>query len=348
VVHYDPGHDLVMWYLQYDNDNTGNTGRLVVATGDDAKRLRWHYFDFTPTQLGSQFNEKWFSYPDLALSKNYLYITTDVFGTKPTDSSSGSVALRLPLSELGQTREFAYSFFSTSTVASLRPTQGATNTMYFGALESETSIKVYSWPESATTVTVEDITVSKFSDGERISLDPNNVNWLETINPGGQFKGRITAAWVTDDRIGCAWTAAQDAHYPLPHVRAAVLDRATKRLRAEPVLWSNQYAFGYPAIAPNREGQLGVSVAVGGGDLFPSQAVGRLFPATDGTGGQWELIVTARGLNSPASPRWGDYFTVRPHPTLGDAWVATGVTIGTRSREDANVRFYIFEVVKRD
>jgi hypothetical protein len=348
VVLYDPGHDLVMWYLQYENDDTGNTGRLAVATGDDRKRQRWHYFNFTPTQLGAQFSEKWFDYPDLTLSKNYLYLTTNVFGTKPADTWMGSVAIRLPLSELGQSNSFTYRYFYTNDVLSLRPTQGATDTMYFGSLQSEASIRVYAWPESETNVNGKGIPVSRFSDGERISLDPNKVNWLEKINPGGQFQGRITAAWVADDRIGFAWTAAQDVQYPNPHVRAALLDRATMRLLAEPVLWNDRYAFGYPAIAPNRKGQLGVSVAVGGEDLYPSQAVGRLFPAINETGGYWELIATARGLNSPASPRWGDYFTVRPHPTLGDAWVATGVTLGARSQEDANVRFYIFQVVENN
>ena len=102
VVIYDPGHDLMMWYLQYINDDAGNTGRLVVATGDDLKAQRWFYYDFTQAPLGAQFNRKWFDYPDLAVGENYLYITTNVFGTRSNDPTLRADPAGAPRGPLGQ------------------------------------------------------------------------------------------------------------------------------------------------------------------------------------------------------------------------------------------------------
>ena len=43
-------------------------------------------------------------------------------------------------------------------------------------------------------------------------------------------------------------------------------------------------------------------------------------------------------MNSPASPRWGDYLTIRPEPVDEPSWVAAGYSIGSSSRgEDAHV-----------
>jgi hypothetical protein len=247
-----------MWYLQYINDDAGNTGRLVVATGADLKAQRWFYYDFTQSQLGAQFNEKWFDYPDLAVGSNYLYITTNVFGTKPTEQTMRGLILRVPLADLAAKNGFTYNYFSTTDVLSLRPTQGATDPMYFGSLETEASIKVYSWPESAAAPTGRSIAVRRFSDGQRISLDPNNVNWLAKINPGGQFQGRITGAWVGQNTIGFAWSAAQDSDFANPYVRGVVLNQGTLDQPKDLILWNRSFAYAYPSLVANGGGKSGL------------------------------------------------------------------------------------------
>jgi hypothetical protein len=346
----DPRHKLVFWLMEHYADPLERRKlRLVVARFEDLadpSRSRFHWYDLRPRDVEDP-KEYWFDFPDMVLGENYLSITANVFSE--TDLVH-AVAMRIPLAELAKFGRLTIGHSKTD-FANLRGASGAGNPMVFGAHQSESAVRLYTWAEADSRAREEVVPIDRWSTATETERDtarvsPDGRDWMRLND------GRITAAWVVGDRIGFAWTAGQDAQYPLPHVRVALLDRKTKKLVAQPILWSDRYAFGYPAIAPNRDGQLGVSVTVGGRDLHPSQVVGRFYPPDNSGAGRWELIGTTRGGRGPSTDRWGDYFTIRPHPTLGDAWLATGVTLpALRDGEGdgrTDVRFYIFEVVKKD
>ncbi len=333
VALYDPTHDLMFWYLQYVKDATGNTVRLAVAHGNDIYNQQWRFYDFTPQGVGNWSNQ-WFDFPDMAVGEKYLYITTNVFNI--SNQFTRALILRLPLDKLAAYQGFTYNYFDTSQDFSLRPTQGATDTMYFGSHITTNSLRVFSWPENSTTISSDDVTVQVWSNATRVAPGPDGRDWL------GRADHRITAAWLGGNEVGFAWTASQDGNYPFPHVRVAVLNKNTKAVTAQPHIWNSNFAFAYPAAATNSNGEVGISVHYGGGaQLYPSHAVGVL----DSSSSNWVLATTATGTHGPSENLWGDYLAVRPHGQATDSWVATGFTLqGGPQSNNVEPRYIHFRV----
>jgi hypothetical protein len=154
----------------------------------------------------------------------------------------------------------------------------------------------------------------------------------------GREDSRINGAFQSGNNIGFAWTASQDSTFPFPHVRVAVLNKDTKAVVSQPHIWNKEFAFAYPALAPNSSGTVGISIALGGKLLFPSHAVG-VFNGTT-----WDLMSTASGTSGPGDNLWGDYLTIRPHGADTTTWVATGYTLqGGASQTDIQPLFIQFK-----
>lgn len=316
VAIYDPVHDLMIWFLQYLEDSNGNTARIAVAQGNDITTQQWRFYDFTPLGIGG-WNNEWFDYPDLAVSDDFLYVTTNTFSTPPY-SFTRAVILRIPLNEMTAYQPLNFNYFDTNQGFSLRPTQGASGTMYFGSNISTNSVRVFTWPENSATISMDDVPVQVWSNATRVAPGPDGRDWL------GRVDQRITGAWASGNDIGFAWTAAQDNNYPFPHVRVVVMNRNTKTVTIQPHIWSASFAYAYPAAAPNSNGVVGISLSYGGGSqLFPSHIVG-VFETSTST---WDLAPTDNGTHGPTQNVWGDYQAVRPHGTQQETWVATGFTL---------------------
>jgi hypothetical protein len=331
---YDAVHDLMIWYLQYLEDGSGNTGRIAVAHGADIQAQQWRFYDFTPQGVGG-WNNQWFDYPALALGDDYLYLTTNTFTTSPY-SFTRAVAFRIPLDQLASYSALSYQFFDVTNAFSLRPTLGATGTMYFGSHEAYNRIRVYSWPEDSTTVSTTEVGVDLWQDNVRVAPGPDGRDWL------GRADSRITGGWVADGSIGFAWTASQDSNYSFPHVRVAVLDEATLNLNGQPHLWHDHFAFAYPAMAPNGDGEIGISVAFGGGGQFhSSHAVGY----RSSSPANWRLKESAFGTDGPTANKWGDYLSVLPNGSNASEWVASGYSLqGGGSSSFIQPRYIRFEI----
>ncbi len=312
VALYDAAHDLMIWFLQYVNNATGNTGRIAVAHGADIPAQNWRIYDFTPQGVGGWTGE-WFDFPDLAVSGNFLYVTTNLFTTS-TDTFTRAVILRLPLQQLADYAALDLNFFESTNDFSLRPTQGAAGVMYFANHVSLSSLRVFTWDEANPSLTSRNVGVQAWSNATRSAPGPDNRDWL------GRVDARITAAWRSGGRIGFAWTAAKDTDFPFAHVRVAILDAASNAVLSEPHIWSSTFAYAYPAAGVSSEGVVGVSLFYGGGPHHPSHAVGVLDSAAD----TWEIRSTFAGTHGPSSNRWGDYLAVRPHGADAKTFVATG------------------------
>ena len=320
---YDANHDLMVWFLQYIKDSAGNTIRIAVAHGNNIPSRSWSLYDFTPQDVG--LSGVWFDYPAMAISNQFLYVTVNAFSVSG-DTFQQAVVLRLPLADLAASRGFSYRYFTTSSF-SLRPTQGATDTMFFGSHQSNTTLRLFSWPESGTAITTTDIPVQGWTFG--------SPGWLSRSDP------RITAGWRQGTQVGFGWSVASDATFPHPHVRAVVVDTTNNAVVAQPHLWSQNVAYAYPAAAPNSTGQIGVSVAFGNGSsVHPSHAVGTWAPASG-----WTLVTTVNGTHEPARNVWGDYLSVSRHGSIAGRWVATGFTQqGGPNSGDVETRYVEFEI----
>ena len=159
VALYDAGDDVMFWFLQYRRDNAQNTIRLAVAQGPDIAAQQWRTYDFTPLGIGN-WNNEWFDYPDLAVSDDNLYITTNTFSTVGTGGFTRAVILRIPLAELAGYLALNIDVWDTTTNGSLRLTQGAEDIMYFASHVSAATLRVFSWPEAGNTITSNDVAVT--------------------------------------------------------------------------------------------------------------------------------------------------------------------------------------------
>lgn len=343
---YDPARDLMVWYMQHeyfpgtsaDDPDAGNLYRIAVAKGEDIGKNRWRYYDFTP-QLIAKWKTTELDFPDLTLSDNYLYVSTNVFDEGAGEGFRGAVTVRMPLDKLAAYDGFNFNVFTTVPAAadqfgpgSLRGTRGAKGTMYLGtntASASNNSVRVYSWKETENSVTSTDVKITDWFGGRRgdcVAPGPDGRDWL------GRIDGRMTAAWYNraDDTFGFAWTSSQGnsgSSFPFPHVRVTVLRASDPpTLIGEPILYNKTTAFAYPAIAADAQGHLGVSVAYGGGTAnFPSHAVGFLTPPPAANGfWTWDLTTAQHGDTGPLVNAWGDYFWVCPDPGSPGQFLGVG------------------------
>lgn len=322
---YEPSRDLTFWILQYIEKNGTNTLRLAVKKGNTLGNDNWSWYDFTPTSVNPDWEDEWFDYNHAALSDNYLYIGTNAFTPSPSRFTR-CVLLRLPLDELAAGSSLNINYFQTSDNFSLRCTLGARNVMHFVSHNSLSQVRVFSWPETSTTVAMQDVDVTPWRAGSYSAQGPDGNNWLGRCDP------RITGAWVARGVIGFMWSANRNAPgRPMPYVRVVRLNEQTKAVINEPDIWNADFAFAYPDACPNDRGQVGISLFFGGGTVHPSHSVGVWNDASD----NWSLLTTANGTDGPADDKWGDYLACRRHSPDGLTWMATGFTLQGGSSRSA-------------
>jgi hypothetical protein len=344
--------DSLFWLLQYrradlQGNSKENTLRLAVSTGDEIQKQCWHYYDLVPSRVGAWTNE-WFDFPDLALSDNHIYVATNVFSTICTPIGNPncdyrftrSTLIRLPLRGLKEAKSavpLAAQYFALDqnpqNTGTLRPTQGARGTMYWGTHKTQglqNQIRVHAWPEQSSTIESFDVPVDQWTRGVPVAPHSTGRDWIGRSDP------RITAAWTNETQVGFAWTVPQDINYTYPQVRVAIVDVQSKKIIAQPHLWNSKFAYAYPAAAPNGRGEIGFSLFFGGEDAFPSHAVG-ILASGGGNSWAWRVRTSNAGeftVDLDGENRWGDYLAVRPHPSGDGSWVASGYTLEAGSSAD--------------
>src|SRR2546430_12593789 len=109
--------------------------------------------------------------------------------------------------------------------------------------------------------------------------------------------------------MGFAWTASRAVNLRFPHVRVAVLNKDTKALVEEPHIYSRDFAYAYPAAAPNSMGEVAIVLDFGGDTVNPSCAIGVL--TKRGTAkSRWILATSAAGHAFPPDNNWEDLLTL--------------------------------------
>ena len=306
---YDPKTDAMFWLLQYEYNAEGNLLRLAVAKKDDIKNQKWRYYDLSPKGVGQYKNET-FDFSACALGTKFLYVTTNSFSTLGKEPFMRSVAMRIPLDKLAAYEGFDLEYFDTKDLddakaSGLCPVQGATNTMYVGAEVDTQTLRIYTWSEATGTVASNDVIVRTWDSRQPFEApSPQGGDWL------GRADDRITAGWLSGDTIGFAWTASRDVNFRFPHVRVAVLNKDTKELVEEPHIYSRDFAYAYPAAAPNSIGEVAITVNFGGDSVNPSCAIGVLRKQGNAKN-RWILATSAAGKAFPPDKKWGDYLTLR-------------------------------------
>jgi hypothetical protein len=383
VVYYERTRGLMFWLLQYNPDNNTNTQRLAVARSQaDAVNGNWIAYDFTPATFGfttppAGASGFWLDFPDLTVSDNFLYLTTNVFqrilpspangcracpnigtcpaacvtsGGMPTCTQGctavGAVIARIPLNQLAAGQNLSFLFYS-DTNSGYRCTHGARTTMYWGAHLSTSRIRIYRWDESSTSVASDDVDHTAYNTGTMTATSPDGSNFA------ARSDSRILGAYVANGVIGFMWNAAQGGSFPFPHVQWLRFNENNRKLLTQWQIWNSNHAFLYPSVHPNDRGHVGGTMAWGGGTFFPSALAWVKDDFDPAETFSFENLTFAQGTAGPCDPafaltgggcynRWGDYFSTRVSVPYGNTWVGTGFVLNGTNGVTRDPRYVWF------
>jgi len=334
VVNYIPQVDMFVWLLQYGPEAGDNIQRLAFAKTADVAQGKWRLFDITTQSLGVQ--GAFMDFPDLAVGRNSLYVTTNIFG--PGDKV-GAAVIRLPLAGVDSGEMTAQKFVSFD-LQSFRVAQNCGATAFFAAHQDTSTLQVFSWDEGQDTPVEKAVGVARWIGGNGYqSRCPDGRRWLDRADP------RITGATLAGGELWYAWSVDTGSnHRSRPFVQIARIDASNLTLLENINVFDVDSAICYGALSTNANNEVGISYAIGGGPRFPSHVVGIL------TGTQKNVLVSA-GARAPLPDQqtgkgeWGDFLTVRPVFPGGKLLAATGYTMkGPEggSNRDCTPRFVVF------
>lgn len=330
---------LLIWLLQYSehvvnsNGTIANVLRLAVKSNE-----RIFYFDFIPYLVNDDWSNEWFDYNHASITDNFLYVGTNVFDNN--DKFKRCVVFKINLNDL-ENGELEYSYFETTEYGSLRCTQGANNIMYFGThdyVDAQNMIRIFAWSEVTDTIEESTVRVNFFGSNDYTSICPDDSNWLKRCDR------RITGAWFNNDIIGFMWTAGRDSEFDQPYVHVVRVNAKNMQIIDEPIIWNQDFAYAYPEVAPNDNGDVGISMFMGGGTKHPSHIVG----FWNNESSEWVLHITDQGTNGPSDHKWGDYLSCRKAQD-GVSWLASGFTLkGGGSINSVQPRIVKFKISSND
>ena len=272
---------------------------------------RWRTFDITPARLG-QPSSPFLDFPDLAVSSNMLYMTTNAF---QGDSWSSTIIVRLPLAGI-RTGSVTAQFSISTDNFNFRVAQETGRRAYWASHQNTSTLRIFSWDEAAGGPTFRDVRVASWEGGSYRSTTPDGFNWLGRADP------RIVGATKVGSHLYFAWGANRGGinDRPAPYVQIAKVHATSFKVLDNINLWDAGSALAYPALCSNARREVGVSYILGGGGRFPSHAVGIL------TGTRRDLVAV-QGGRGPSRREWGDYLTVRRLQPGGRLFCATGYTL---------------------
>jgi hypothetical protein len=340
VIH-DLERDVTFWSVLYLDANTSNgvVGVFVrrrISVGNDCA-----YF----VDPGGAADNVLPDYPHLGLSDKFLYVTTSNLGAK---TWLGSQVRRMSLTNMANcqatpTDVFTYGGREQRVFV---PVENASATMYWGALETPTSFRLFTWPESGQVVSsvVRPISPSHFENPD-CRGGVGDFDFIEVPSSFSIIGFRLRGA-VGGGRVTFLWNVGPDRFHPQGHVHGAVFSESDSTVVAEPRLSNHTTCLAYPVLGSNRSGDLGWSIAAGGRKGGGGPAA-RGFVGVDSaaSGGVHfgPLALTADATHNPFN-KYGDYFTVRANSRCPRTWVATnyGLVGGNTDPENVNARYIEF------
>lgn len=327
---YDATRDIFIWYRQGDKQADGtNFFRMYIL--DSRGNFLW-FWDFAPTSVDGTWTNQWFDYPQIALSNNNLIISSNMFDNNNDprrcdghECYTRSVLFRMPLDQLSTGAAFGYGFIPW-TQGTFGLTSGDKDVIYWGTHNSNSQFRIFAWPENSGNFFWYDRNIDAWTQinkrGDASCPGPDNLNWC------ARSDSRVTGGWAANGFVGFFWNAEQGSGFNYPYI-----DSATFLISgippfippmlywSRPYVWNGGFAFQYGNAYPNVRGDLGISLAWGGGIYYPNAAVG-IADGYSGAPPPWSLVTTASG--SVGSTAWGDYLRVRPYLPSSNIWVATG------------------------
>lgn len=330
VVQYIPQINRFVWLMQFwpvqlydanghplygsDGKPLKGKNRIRIAAASPSQVAAsggklWTYWDMTSYGTFDA-GDAWMDYPDMSYTDNFLHISIDMQG-------SGLFVIRAPLSEIqaGTTLHLRYTDPANGKVAfGSHLTQDSTDAAYWFGQVSTSSLRIFEWLDSSTSYSWRTLNVNSWNNSDYKTLAPNNVDWLSFGFGRAQVRG-ATAQYPTiasfSRLIKIAWSAARGGGFAQPYVR--ILDVVKTTLPgSSPVwsagndkaIWNSNFAFQHPYMSTNSNHEVGINLAYGGPNDYPTPLVGFV----------GDKIMHFANKSTTAIGRWGDYSAIRKHP----------------------------------
>ncbi len=260
---HDPGSNTIFWLQQFYRTGSTDTGTQRINVDQNSDGVWDCAYDINTLLVGFPANT-WFDFPDLTVSTNYLYHSSNTFTF--SNGWAGGYVGRYPLAELASCSTPLTIDAFTSWDGSFRLSRGADTTMYFATHQSNVALRIWSWPDADSSPTSVTKSIAAWSNGSHSCPGPDGRNWC------GRHDGRIQSGFVAGEALGFVWTPSQGGSFGYPYVRISTFDTGDDLAPVDDIdIWSPDLAYMYPSASVNTAGQLGGTVMWGGGAThYPS------------------------------------------------------------------------------
>jgi len=261
-----------------------------------------------------------FDRPTVSVGDNFLYLAVNL--------GPISIAIRLANEELSARGTIHLIYFVATGVFWLRAAQSTGSTGYFAALTNVqredgqqflSNMRVFAWREFDSLIHQFDVPITTVpTEGGTVRTPAGD--WLAN----GRGSLQILGLARSGNELWCAWwgnrTVPSSAgiptlSFPYPHIGIAVVNLVTSHLKAQRYLWNPDFAFAFPDLATNSDGEVGLSFCWGGARQDPQFGVGML------TGRDTSLLSITP---DPSSGAGGDYISLRMSFPDVNAFCAAG------------------------
>jgi hypothetical protein len=312
------------WVLQFGD-------HLTLANSTGTNLNSWCYYNINASWWGLDPTKYSLDYNDMAYSKNFVYIASNIFGP----SGGFGAILRLPIAAMNNCAGFSYNYYYDTSRFTFKPVQGATGTMYWGTNwggSNGSDFRVYSWAENSG-ILAYDRAIAAFNfeyrnNGQYCgSADGVVTSWCNFND------SRVKGGYRANGVLGFSFDVTQGSGYPFPFIRRVYFRETDIAYLGSAQLWASWGAFQYGTFSPNNNGDIGGAFSWGGGTATTHYYPGTGYLIDDdfSPSQPWALDYQIWGAGNTCTYggiyRWGDYLTTRPDYPAGYAWIGTGWAI---------------------
>jgi len=275
-----------------------------------------------------------FDFPSLSVGNNYLYISWDVLNK--SGSTFGFEVLRISLSDIQaaphdlpvrsvtnptQSGACASNNSGSCLASSTVLTQDTGDEVFWAGHNGNSKLRVFNWAEDSDAYSWREVPIDSFTPAysrgsskhtpspapSPILIYPKPPSSNDWLYRGGGASA-IRGATRHGSKIYLAWNAGPGGIITQSHVEVAEIDVTAYTKTNQGQIWNDKFAYAFPSLSTNAcTGEIGVSLAYGGGAQYPNHAVGfwgdsTFYPTTAG---------------SVTGSNYGDFLTIRQNQTSG-------------------------------
>lgn len=325
---HDHGRDVTLYSILFLNaSQTTGAVRLYVRNAANTGNSCTYTIDPGAGTL--------LDYPHLGLGNNYLYLTTNtITGT----SWTGARVYRYNLDQIATCASASGNIITwTGSVGQVvwAPARSITDTMYLVTIENTTQNRYFSWREDSTTMTSSLVTVGSSNYGAATCTGgTGNNNWMADFLSTSSIGFQIRSALAQDHGVQYLATYytvnANGASRPQAYAAGTIVQTSNMTLLNRADVFSTTTCFGFPDVAANSRGDLGLSIAFGSSKTGGTAAQGYVGISDDYSRGSTRgffgtVFLVASGNTN--STRYGDFLTARVQEPVDTAFIASSYAV---------------------